>query len=225
MAINLPKKEKCVRSDASGIVKELKSLIAYSGTAKSTYEFYEVIDNWLGPWGENGYPIGYGKKYNILFNANETLNSPDRPNSASWVRKTTVNLQLAVIQCIEQSIKNGSLATMSESYLRKCAFDSHPKAYLDAGLLIVAETEVTSLLTIASIPWREFNPLSQSFNATFLQVVHVVKDPGVLAWFMAVSKGKNKWEREAVDKLIGDASKYIEDVINDAKHELDYFFR
>lgn len=225
MAANLPKKEKCVPSDASNIVKELKSLIAYSNTAKSTYEFYEVIDSWLGPWGETGYPIGYGKKYNILFNSNKELNSPDRPNSASWVRKTTINLQLAVIQCVENSIKNGTLATINESYLRKCAFDSHPKAYLDAGLLIVAETEVTSLLIIAAIPWREFNPFSPSFNATFLQVVHVIKDPGILAWFMAVLKGKDKWERDTVNELIGASSKYLDDVIDDAKNGLDYFFR
>lgn len=225
MTVKLPKKGECSRADAQKIVKQLKSLLAYSATSASTYEFYDVVDQWLGPWGDSGYPIGYGKKYNIKFNANTTLNSPDRPISALWVRQTTLNLQLAIIDYIEARIKNGTLASVDDKSMRLYAFNSHPKAYLDAGLQAVAANEITSLPVIALIPWREFNPLSAGFSATFRQVYHVIKDPGILSWLIALDSGKTKWERTAVQTMVGEASKYVDEVIADAKHELDYFFR
>ena len=45
----------------------LDSITAYrASTAGRPWTFYEQIDKYLGPWGEQGYPIAYGKKYCIL---------------------------------------------------------------------------------------------------------------------------------------------------------------
>jgi len=52
--------------------------------AATTYQFYEEVDYWLGPWGTAGYPIGYGKKYNILFSTNPPLNR-DLKHGRPWV--------------------------------------------------------------------------------------------------------------------------------------------
>ena len=67
MTLPLPPKSACTPADAPTVNALLDSCIAYRSTATSTYQFYEEIDAWLGPWGGSGYPIGYGKKYNILF--------------------------------------------------------------------------------------------------------------------------------------------------------------
>ena len=52
---------------------ELTSVIAGHPRATTTYRFYEELNAWLGPWGRRGYPIGYGKAYNVAFNSNPLL--------------------------------------------------------------------------------------------------------------------------------------------------------
>jgi hypothetical protein len=51
----------------------LTSIIAGHPGANYTYTFYEEIDRYLGPWGKDGYPIAYGKRYNILFTTDNRL--------------------------------------------------------------------------------------------------------------------------------------------------------
>ena len=46
----------------------------------------EEIDKYLGPWGNDGYPLGYGKKYNILFTTDPLLMT--HTNVQNWVWKT-----------------------------------------------------------------------------------------------------------------------------------------
>ena len=62
----------------------LDSVMATIPGAATTYQFYEEVDYWLGPWGTAGYPIGYGKKYNILFSTNPPLNR-DLKHGRPWV--------------------------------------------------------------------------------------------------------------------------------------------
>lgn len=202
MTFTLPEKSKCKPSDAAAVETYLKSIVAYQPEARTTYQFYEVIDAWLGPWGEAGYPIGYGKKYNIAFTTDTELNAPARWVSAKWVRETTVNLQLPVIRLIVARIKAGTIATLDEKTLRAAAFASHPKAYLDAGLIDVASYEVESIPRIILIPYAEFNPANPSFKSTIVQVIAVIKDPGLLSWLTALSNGVITWPvREIKDRL------------------------
>ena len=58
------------------------------------WTFYEEVDNFLGPWGNSGYPIGYGKYYCVAFNSNEKLRA--NPQTADWIRRTTIVLQEAL---------------------------------------------------------------------------------------------------------------------------------
>ncbi len=202
MTYKLPEKSKCLPSDAPAVEAYLRSIVAYQPKARTTYQFYEEIDAWLGPWGEAGYPIGYGKKYNIAFTTDRFLNAPSRKVSAKWVKGTTVNLQLPLIALIVARIKANTVSALDEKTLRQVAFGSHPKAYLDAGLIDVANYEVESIARIVLIPYAEFNPTNPSFKATIIQVFSVIKDPGLLTWLTALSNGVVSWPiREIKDKL------------------------
>ena len=73
----------------------LDSITAYRATtAGRPWTFYEQLDNYLGPWGESGYPIAYGKKYCMLFSSDRRLNSDQA--GRIWVRRTLILLQEAI---------------------------------------------------------------------------------------------------------------------------------
>ncbi len=154
-------------ADAPVIRKELGKFIAYHALATVPWLFYEIVDNWLGPWGVSGYPLGYGKFYCIAFNENEELKAD--PSASKWVRSTTVKLQESILQYLVESIENGSIRNLTESRLRKAAFDSHPTCYDDAGLAMVMILAPGLIPTIISIPKKEFSPKSASFGATIMQ--------------------------------------------------------
>jgi hypothetical protein len=154
MALALPPVGSCKPTDAPDVDRLLGSVIALRPGAATTYQFYEEVDNWLGPWGAAGYPIGYGKKYNILFSINPPLNR-DLVFGRPWVQKTTVLLQEAIKLFLVGQVSSGAIAKLTEPTLRAAAFDSHPKAYLDAGLLDVAENSPELLLVIMTVPYAE----------------------------------------------------------------------
>lgn len=59
MALRLPPKSliRCDASTAAFVHAQLTSVIAGHAQAITTYQFYEELDTWLGPWGQRGYPI------------------------------------------------------------------------------------------------------------------------------------------------------------------------
>lgn len=78
-------------SNVQKLEQWLTSIIAGHPGAKHTYTFYEEIDKYLGPWGVDGYPIGYGKRYNIRFTSDHhyrklRLNRTPRLMSAAGLR-------------------------------------------------------------------------------------------------------------------------------------------
>src|SRR3954447_10705244 len=94
--LNLPPKSiiRCDSETAQYVNDELTSVIAGHVNALTTYQFYEEIDNWLGPWGNTGYPIAYGKFYNVAFSTNPKLDN--NAQARQWVWKTTILLQEAL---------------------------------------------------------------------------------------------------------------------------------
>lgn len=222
--LKLPKKSECKSSHVDEVEKTLKSIVAYQPSAESTYRFYEEIDLWLGPWGNAGYPLGYGKKYNIEFTLDGHLNSHDHPVSKAWVRNTTVNLQLAIIGYITSRIKAGSLPTLDEKSLREAAFASHPKAYLDAGLRDVAREEVESIPRIIMIPYAEFNPSNPNFKATIIQVYNVISEPGVLSWLLDLCSGVVEWPIRELEQTLGEYYNYLEWEIKKLQGYPGYFY-
>ena len=185
MALALPPKSSCTPSDAPTVDRLLDSVIATRPGAITTYQFYEEVDSWLGPWGAGGYPIGYGKKYNIAFATNPPLNR-DLMYGRPWVQKTTVLLQEALKGFLVRQVSSGAVATMDEPTLRAAAFDTHPKAYLDAGLLKVAENSPELIAVIMTIPIAEFSPTSPNFVATWIQVFRVLSMPKIVDLLRAV---------------------------------------
>ena len=148
----------------------LDSITAYrAATAGRPWIFYEQIDAYLGPWGESGYPIGYGKKYCILFSTDRRLNA-DRAGQV-WVHRTLTLLQEAIKNEVMRRFLQGSLAHLREPELRQVAFDSHPAAYTEGGLIMVTILSTELLPHVASIPAAQFSPMSQSFKASVVQLV------------------------------------------------------
>ena len=89
MSLPLPPR-KLIRTDAATaklVYDQFTSVIAGHAQATTTYRFYEELDDWLGPWGQSGYPIAYGKFYNLAFTGNQKLMS--NPQTKDWVWKPT----------------------------------------------------------------------------------------------------------------------------------------
>jgi hypothetical protein len=58
----------------------LTSVISGHPQSIQPWTFYEELDQYLGPWGNQGYPIAYGNFYCVAFNSNEKLMA-ERSNS------------------------------------------------------------------------------------------------------------------------------------------------
>ena len=129
----------------------LNAVVAGHPGSIALWTFYEVIDNYLGPWGEEGYPIGYGKHYCKLFTENEKLAA--NPQASDWVKRTMVYLQEALRDFIVEQFRKGHLAAIKEPELRQAAFASHAKAYTDGGLSMVM------LVAPEMIPVSDISPM------------------------------------------------------------------
>jgi hypothetical protein len=122
--------------------------------AKEPWTFYEEIEAYLGPFGEKGYPIGYGKKYCVLFNNDVTL--ARSPVAREWVRRTTILLQTYIRLYVVSRYEKGTLDSLTEEELRQAAFASHPLAYTRGGLTLVVLVAPHLVGEIVSIPSTEF---------------------------------------------------------------------
>ena len=169
MSLPLPPKGliRCDEATAQTVRQLLTSVIAGYPQATTPSRFYEEIDAWLGPWEQKGYPIAYGKFYNIAFSSNARLKS----NAAAkqWVWKATIKLQEALRDYLVKRVKDCSIRSLTEKELRKAAFDSHATAYDDAGLGMIALIAPDMSPIIVSIPLKEFCPTSENFSPTVRQ--------------------------------------------------------
>jgi hypothetical protein len=221
MGLNLPKLSALTPSMAYSVGATLTTVIAGRSGARTTYQFYEELDAWLGPWGESGYPIGYGKKYNIAFSTDPILTSPHFPITSRWVRQTGINLQLALVDSIVDAIRSNTLYRLTrEDQIRSTAFNSHPGAYLRGGLRDVAGQEPACIPVIATIPWEQFNPVNPSFAATFDQIVDVIREPGVMAWLNTILVGTNKLPRDCMRVMVETAEDSARRVRDRALNEI-----
>jgi hypothetical protein len=162
MSLSLPPRSaiRCDEHTAEYVHGQLTSVIAGHPKATTTYRFYEELDSWLGPWGQSGYPIGYGKFYNIAFSNNKSLTA--NPTTRQWVWRATILLQEALRDYVVGRIRDGSLPTLTEPQLRRAAFDSHSRAYYRGGLSTVAVVAPVLILVVATIPGAEFSPTSSN---------------------------------------------------------------
>jgi hypothetical protein len=170
MSLPLPPRS-LIRTDAATaqyVYEQLTSVIVGHPQATTTYRFYEELDFWLGPWGQNGYPIAYGKFYNVLFTTNAKLDG--NAQARQWVWHTTIFLQEALRDFAVSTVRDGSIRTLTEARLRQAAFDSHPSAYDRGGLAMVALTAPEMIPVIATIPAAEFLPTADNFGPTVKQV-------------------------------------------------------
>lgn len=191
MPLSLPPKSlvRCDSKTARMISNQLTSVIAGHAYATTTYRFYEELDSWLGPWGQQGYPIAYGKFYNIAFTGNAKLMS--HPVARSWVWRTTILLQEALRDYIAGRIRNCTLSSLKEAELRQAAFASHPLAYDKGGLALLMLVAPELIPVIATIPRREFHPTSANFSSSMKQVLYtsVIIAPEIAATSLAALAG------------------------------------
>lgn len=170
MSVSLPPKSliRCDGETAKHVHDQLTSVIAGHAQATTTFRFYEEIDSWLGPWGQSGYPIAYGKFYNIAFTNNQSLMG--NPTTAQWVRRTAILLQEKLRDFLVSKIRDCSIGSLTEQQLRQAAFNSHPSAYDQGGLATVALVAPEQIPVIATIPMAEYSPTSQNFGPTIQQI-------------------------------------------------------
>ena len=165
-----PKNSKPTPENVALLQAWLTEILAFHPRADGQpWLFYDEIDRYLGPWGANGYPIAYGKKYCQLFSQSHELN--DNPTGARWVHRTLILLQTGLMEFILARYKGGTFDKLTEAELRAAAFDSHPKAYTEGGLTIVALIAPMLVWEIVKIPMSEFRPDSPSSGASYHQVL------------------------------------------------------
>jgi hypothetical protein len=131
--------------------------------------FYREVDAYLGPWGKRGYPIGYGLFYCQLFGSNEELNKD--LVSREWLQRTRILLQESLRDFMVREYAAGRLPRLTESRLRKAAFDSHPDCYLQGGLSRVVLRSPWLIPVIMAVPAKEFHPQAESSGATYWQAL------------------------------------------------------
>jgi hypothetical protein len=158
-------------------------------TAGKPWTFYEQIDAYLGPWGQSGYPIAYGKKYCQLFYADPVLRRD--PAGAQWVQRTLLLLQDELHRYILGRYQAGTLGTITADQLRDAAFDSHPKAYTQAGLSMIVLLSPGLTKEISLIPATEYKPTSPGFGRTVKQVAitTTIIVPEIIATALAAFSG------------------------------------
>ncbi len=163
---------RCDDQMADLVYAQLTSIMAGHAGATTTYYFYEALDAWLGPWGVHGYPIDYGKRYNVAFTSNARLMG--NPNTRQWVWRTTISLQEALRDYVVARVRNGSIGSITESELRTAAFNSHPRAYDRGGLATAMMTAPELIAVIATIPGAEYVPFTENFPATVRQIFQTI---------------------------------------------------
>jgi hypothetical protein len=148
----------------------LGSIVAFRAlTHDRPWTFYEQLETYLGPWGESGYPVGYGIKYCKLFFLDEVLR--ESQTARAWVHRTLILLQLALKDFVLKRFRAGTLASVCDAQFKQAAFDSHPLAYTEGGLSMVVMLHPLLTLYVASLPAAEFNPLGKNFVRTMKQVL------------------------------------------------------
>lgn len=174
MTLSLPPQMiiRCDAPTAQHVHDQLTSVIAGHAQATTTYQFYEELDRWLGPWGQQGYPVAYGKFYNLAFTRNARLMANQL--ARDWVWRTTIALQEALRDYLVGRVRDGTLPSLTEAQLRQAAFDSHPAAYDAGGLAMLTLLAPELMPVVATIPAREFSPRSENFGPTIVQVLVTV---------------------------------------------------
>lgn len=184
-----PKHAEATPDNVRRLQDGLTSVVAGHPLAQTTYTFYEELDAYLGPWGSAGYPIGYGKLYNLAFTTNEKLQAD--PVTREWVWRTTITLQEHLRDFVVGRFRQGTLATLTEPELRRAAFQSHPTAYTESGLALVATVAPELTVLIVLIAGAEFSPFSPNFAATIAQATETagLVLPQVLGMGLAAMAG------------------------------------
>jgi hypothetical protein len=155
-----PKTSKPTSTRVRALDAWLLSITSGHAQSEKPWTFYEKIDAYLGPFGDAGYPIGYGKKYCVLFSTD--VNLSHNPTTRAWVWRTTMFLQTYLRLYIVKQYEQGTLGTMTEAELRVAAFQSHPRAYTRGGLTLVVLISPHLLGMITAIPSAEFSGANSS---------------------------------------------------------------
>lgn len=158
----------------------LNARLAEQPLADHSYTFYEAIEQYLGPWGESAYPLGYGKRYNQAFMAHPRFQG--HPVTQTWVHNTGLRLQLLLRDLILERFEAGTLGSLTEQELTQFAFDSHPQAYIQAGLGQVLWHDFGAVPHIVGVPGEQFLPTASHFGASVGQVFRTATQV-VPQWF------------------------------------------
>lgn len=161
-------------ANAAALRAWLGSILAFQErSAGKPWSFYEELDAYLGPWGERGYLIAYGKKYCQRFVAPQALR--DEALGLRWMERTLVLLQRELVGFVMQRYRAGTLASLSERELREFAFDSHARAYLAAGFIDMVWQKPAVLARVLYILSPELSPSTEYFRASVGQVLSTLR--------------------------------------------------
>lgn len=174
MTLQLPAKTAIpTASNVAALHDGLTVLIADRPGAAEPWTFYEVLDDYLGPWKEQGYPVGYGKHYCMAFNRNKRLQR--NPHTRAWVQATTVALQEPLRDFVVARFRAGTLPALTAEELKAFAFSVHPQGYVQGGFTTVVLRAPEMLPVIVAILSPLFNPASAHFGDTIRQTLSALR--------------------------------------------------
>jgi hypothetical protein len=145
----------------------LNNVIAYKVMAPTPWTFYEVLDDLLGNYGNNGYPLFSGRFYCMAFNSNHKL-MIDLATS-SWVKTSTVKLQEMIRDFVIEYLKKNTGQRISEIDLRSSAQRAFNFVFDDAGMRTAINTAPEILPILKTIPGKETLSYGPKFRDTLTQ--------------------------------------------------------
>jgi hypothetical protein len=171
--ISIKKTDAPTKANADQLSDEFAGVISGRVNAKDPWTFYEQLDQFLGPWGDSGYPLAQGKFYCQLFNAEPALQN--NSEARTWVQRTTIKLQEAIRHSIVDLFLRGKLAAITEPQLRSLIVDMHPQIFDETGLALIVSVAPHLLPAVASLPAVEFVPLKGVPRAAWPQVLETLR--------------------------------------------------
>jgi hypothetical protein len=167
------------------------------------------------------YYLNYGLKYCLRF-GNELMPKLT-PKGKAWLTKCRYLLQLY----LEKGLAKDPNCELLPSTLKKVAFDSHPPAYLDAGLYAIPTADKIRVgFTPDAKEWTDWSTWQQAgavawkhlenYSLWFAQEFSVV-DPGIDLSELGETTWSEHWD--AVKSLATEIPSDLKDVIWDAIKE------
>jgi hypothetical protein len=135
--------------------------------------FYEALDKYLGPFGEDGYFIGHGQKYTVAFYSHPELQG--HPATKEWVEKSMSSMQNLIVEYLLTQFTNERLEEVTGDEVARVTLQASAEIFHKSGMSRIRKESPLLARHIIGIMKNEFKPTS-------LKSIRSYKQFGVMMW-------------------------------------------